>query len=51
MSPRGQFHAADDEAASVPAPSRLLRLATMALNVTMLTLATMAAGLYVFPLQ
>jgi len=46
-----QTPGADDEAASAPQASRLLRLAAMALNVTVLTLATMAAGLYVFPLQ
>ena len=46
-----QFDVPNDAPAELPLASRLICLAGKALQVTMVTLATVVAGLYVFPLQ
>ncbi|MBS0451810.1 MAG: hypothetical protein JSS14_10900 [Proteobacteria bacterium] len=51
MSRPSQFDALNAEPAKVPLASRLLCLASKAFQVTVVTLATVVAGLYVFPLQ
>jgi hypothetical protein len=51
MSRLTQFDELSGETAEAPSASPLLRVATTALQVMVLTLATAAAGFYVFPLQ